>query len=314
MLGAPASALAQSAPIAQGAPGAGGDPGPRPTASPSRDEAAGRALFLRGVEELGASRVAEAARLFEESYRANPVPVALFNLAYAYRGLGRYIDAVASIERFLANPENTAVDRVEAARAELVTLRAAIARVRVSVAPEGASVRVDGRAATAREGEIELDPGRRVIDVSLDGYRGERRTLELAQGAREALSITLSVLDQAARLRVEPAVPNASVTIDGTFVGHGVVERRVSPGSHRVVIEAEGYLRFERRVTVGATGLLRVDAALQRPRPSPWPWLGPVIGVSSAVVVTVVTYLLVDALSPEGPPTLPPDAWGPPLR
>ncbi len=308
----PGVASAQSS---AGSADAGSDGGAaRVALTASRDEASGRALFLRGVGELGASRFAEAARLFEESYRANPVPVALFNLAYAYRGLGRTIDAISAIERFLGNPENTPADRVEAARTELASLRAAVARVRLSVDPERASVRVDGRVPQVRDGEIEIDPGRRVLEISLSGYRSERREISLAPSARVNLAVTLAVLDQAARLRIEPGVANARVSIDGAFVGLGVVDRLVSPGSHRVVIEADGYLRFERRVTVDATGLLRVDPALQRPRPSPWPWLGPVIGVSSAAVVTVVTYLLVDALSSEGPPTLPADAWGPPLR
>jgi tetratricopeptide (TPR) repeat protein len=112
---------------------------------PSADELAARALFQQAVAELDAGQFAEPAAHFEESLRRNPAPVAQFNLAFAYRGLGRYLDAVDAVERFLANPGNTPVDRVDAARLELQRMRAAVARVRVRVEPEGSTVLIDGR-------------------------------------------------------------------------------------------------------------------------------------------------------------------------
>jgi hypothetical protein len=281
-------------------------------ATPAESEA--RALFDRAVTELEAGQFAEAAAHFEASLQRNPSPVAQFNLAFAYRGLGRYLDAADAIERFVRSPGNTPADRVTAAREELARMRAAVAAVRVSVAPEGATVLIDARPGRLRDGAYEVDPGRRVIEVSRVGYRPERRELQLAQGARESLVISLAVIDDAGRLRIEPNVASARVTIDGEFAGTGVVERPARMGEHRVVITAEGYQRLERTVRVGGTGLVRVDATLQRPRANPWPWLGPTIGAIGLAAISITTYFVVDAARPTAEPTLPPDAWGPPLR
>jgi hypothetical protein len=281
----------------------------------SADEVAARALFQQAIGELDAGQFAEAAAHFEESLRRNPAPVVQYNLAFAYRGLGRYLDAVAAVERFLQNPGNTQPDRIEAARVELERMRAAVARVRVRVAPEGATVLIDGRPGAERDGAYELDPGRRVIEVSRVGFRPERRELVLAQGAREELTVSLAIIDDAGRLRIEPSVATARVMVDGTFAGTGVVERPARMGMHEIVIVADGYLRFTRAVRVGGTGLVRVDATLQRPRSNPWPWVGASIGVGVAVVGAISGWFIYDACCrPTLEPVLPPGAWGGPLR
>lgn len=295
IIAAPAAALAQA------------------TTASQTDEPAARERFNRGVAALGESRFAEAAALFEESYRLNPAPVALFNLAFAYRGLGRYLDAADCVRRYLANPGNTPADRVEAARAELVTLERSIARVTLVVRPATAVVTVDGQPARVTNGAIELDPGRRVVQLSLDGYRPERRELELVAGARETLTIALALIDDAARLRIEPSVPSARVSIDGAFVGTGAIDRPATMGVHRVTITADGFVTLERTVRVGGTGVVRVDAVLQRPRTNHWLWLGPTIGAVAATGLSIGGYFLWRELRPTADPPSPPDRWGDPV-
>jgi hypothetical protein len=285
-----------------------------PVPVPTAEELAAREAFGRGVHALDESRFAEAAAAFEQSYSLNPAPVAQFNLAFAYRGLGRHLDAIATLERFLQSPGNTPADRVQAGRVELESLRATIARLRVTCVPSTAAVLVDGRPATVTDdGAILLDPGRHAVELSRDGFRPQRREIVLAPGANESLSVTLAVIDDAGRLRIEPTVPSARVSIDGVFAGTGIVERPARMGTHRVVITAEGYLSLERTVRVGGTGLVRVDATLQRPRANPWPWLGPTIGVVAVVGLSVGGYFLADSLRPTAPPPSPSDAWGDPI-
>jgi hypothetical protein len=277
--------------------------------SESPEITAARAAFQRGVDALEDSRFAEALSAFEESYRRNPVPVALFNLAFAYRGLGRNQDAIATLERFLQDPgANPDREMVANAREECARLRATLVRLTVRATPSNAMVLVDGRRPT-RDGEaFVLDPGRRVIEVTLDGYRPHREERTLEAGATVSAEVTLAVIDDAGRLRIEPSVPDARVTIDGVHAGTGVVERPARLGMHRVVITAEGYLPLERMVRVGGTGLVRVDATLQRPRANPWPWLGPVIGVGSAVAIGLTTWFVAESLRPFVGP-MPPNCW-----
>jgi hypothetical protein len=251
----------------------------------SEDQQAARAAFERGVQALEDSRFAEAQAAFEESFRRNPLPVVLYNLAFAYRGLGRNRDAIATLERFLQDPGGTEVEMQQQAREEATRLRATLVRLNVRPTPSNANVLIDGRRATVEGGIVVIDPGRRVIEVMLDGYRPHREERVFQPGESAVSAVTLSIIDDAGRLRIEPSVPSARVTIDGAYAGTGIVERPARLGVHRVVITADGYLPLERIVRVGGTGLVRVDATLQRPRPNPWPWLGPTIGLGTAAAI-----------------------------
>ncbi len=286
--------------------------GPQASQAPVRvqsaDELAARAAFDRGVQALEDSRFSEAQSAFEESFRRNPLPVVLFNLAFAYRGLGRNRDAIGTLERYLQDPGATEADMQQNARDEIARMRATLVHLNVRPTPAAASVLIDGRRVTMEGGVAVVDPGRRVLEVMLDGFRPHREERVFQPGERAVAEVTLAIIDDAGRLRVEPSVPSARVTIDGTFAGTGIVERPARLGMHRVVISADGYTPLERTVRVGGTGLVRVDAVLQRPRSNPWPWLGPTIGVVSAVAIGLTSWAVADALAPRLPPN-PPNCW-----
>jgi hypothetical protein len=283
-------------------------PQPTPALQPNAEELAARAAFQRGVQALEDSQFAEAVSAFEESFRRNPLPVVLFNLAFAYRGLGRNQDAIATLDRFLSDPGQADAEMLQNGREERDRLRATLVRLTVRTTPPGATVLVDGRRPTREGDALVLDPGRRVIEVSLDGFRPHREERTLAPGASDTAAVTLAVIDDAGRLRVEPSVPSARVTIDDVFAGTGIVERPARMGTHRVVITAEGFLPLERTVRVGGTGLVRVDATLQRPRANPWPWLGPTIGVAAAVGIGLTSWAVAEALRPVILP-MPANCW-----
>ncbi|MFO0561444.1 MAG: PEGA domain-containing protein [Polyangiales bacterium] len=277
--------------------------------NPARD------AFNDGVRALDESRFADAAAAFERSFQLAPVPAVLFNLAFAYRGLGRVRDAISALERFIATPGNASPDRVAAARNEVALLRAALARVTVDVSPSDARVSVDGREAVRERGVALLDPGLRVIELSLDGYRSSRREITLAPGESQTVRVELALVDDAAHLRIEPSVSAARIFIDGQFVGTGLVDRPVRAGSHRVEITAVDHAPFRREVRVGGTGLVRVDATLVRTRLNPWVWLGPSIGVAVVGAVALSGWALWETtLRPNEPLPTPANAWGEPVR
>ncbi|MDP3274976.1 MAG: PEGA domain-containing protein [Deltaproteobacteria bacterium] len=261
----------------------------------SPEEMQARTTFERGIEALNDSQFATAASAFEESFRLNPVPVVLFNLAFAYRGLGRHLDAVSTLDRFLANPGNTPEERQQDARTEQARLRASIVRLTVRCAPEDCLVRVDGHEPSRENGAMLLDPGRHGIDVSREGYRPQHLEMNFESGAQTALPITLAIIDDAGRLRIEPSVLEASVSIDGRMRGVGIVEQRVNMGMHHIEVSAPGHVTLRRDVRVGGTGLVRVEAVMQRTRSNPWVWLGPVIGGVSAAAVGLAIWGVADA-------------------
>lgn len=278
----------------------------RPVAEPPNVIAA-RATFEQGVRLLQDSRFAEAAASFEQSYRDNPNPIVLFNLAFAYRGVGRVRDAIDAIDRFLANPGNTPADRLPAAREERDRLEAALARITVTTLPSDAQLTIDARAATAGPTAIPLDPGAHVIDARREGHRPFHQELRLGEGERREINVRLVEIDDEGRLHVEPSVPAARVMIDGRLAGTGVVDVNVRAGNHQVEITADGFAPLRRTVRVGGTGVVRVDAVLQRPRLNTWVWLGPVIAVGVAGV-SLGAWGIAEATRGEVGPTVP-NCW-----
>jgi hypothetical protein len=278
----------------------------RPIAEPV-NVASARASFERGVQLLQDSRFAEAATSFEQSYRDTPNPIVLFNLAFAYRGVGRVREAIDAIDRFLVSPGNTAADRVPAARAERARLDAALVRLTLSATPADAQLTIDARPVDANASPIALDPGTHVIDARREGHRPFRRELTLSEGEARTIAVQLVEIDGEARLHVEPSVTTARVAIDGRFAGTGVVDVAVRAGNHQLDITAEGFIPLRRAVRVGGTGVVRVDAVLQRPRSNPWVWLGPVLAVS-AIGIGLGAWGIAEATRGEIGPTVP-NCW-----
>ena len=81
---------------------------------------AAREAFERGVRGLDEGRFGDAVIAFEESLRVRDVPVTLYNLGLAYRGVGREAQAIAMFERYLETPAPDAAQSAEAAQQDRV--------------------------------------------------------------------------------------------------------------------------------------------------------------------------------------------------
>ena len=195
-----------------------------------------RASFERGLAALEADRYAEAVLSLEASYRARPVPVVLFNLALAYRGVGRYRDAVDAFERYLADPA-TAGDtaRAAAVQQEIRDLRAALASLDLALDPPSASIRVDGRPRVFPGDRLSLDPGAHVLEFTAEGRLPHREELSLDPGETARLSVRLDPAPAAypSHLAMEdtagaappdhaPGAPGHAVWGTGAWVGASV--------------------------------------------------------------------------------------------
>lgn len=232
-------------------------------AQDSRGSGLGRESFFRGVSALSDRRYNVAVDAFEESYRVRAVPVVLYNLGLAYRGLGRNIAAIDAFERYLAQPAASATpEDIAAVRRAIAQLRESLVVVALAVTPTTAVVLVDGRPHALESGTLQLDPGAHMLECSAVGSISERREVRLEAGGRVALSFSLVSVEGRPLLVIEPSVATSVVHVDGERVGVGRVEIPSSAGEHHVEISAVGYASFERRVRVGASGVVRVDAVL----------------------------------------------------
>ncbi|MFO0630235.1 MAG: hypothetical protein U0325_32060 [Polyangiales bacterium] len=99
-------------------------------AQTSKAQTAAAQAYHRGMAALGAGHHQTASVEFETSYRMNPVPDVLFNLALAYRGAGRLASALGAFERYLATaPRGAPPQRIAAIRVLLPSLESSVARI-----------------------------------------------------------------------------------------------------------------------------------------------------------------------------------------
>src|SRR5262245_7115867 len=88
-----------------------------------------RELFDQGIQALNAGRPADAVQAFDASYRKEPTPTALYNLALAYKVWGKPDKAVEAFEGYVkfANPKKDKAT-IDAVKAEIERIKNAYGR------------------------------------------------------------------------------------------------------------------------------------------------------------------------------------------
>lgn len=165
----------------------------RVSSAQPRDDAEARAeaAFNRGVSLADRNQWNEAIVAFEEARAATALPAVLFNLAEAYRHVGRRREALAAYRDYLARVSGATPSRA-AAEAQVAALRAEVAYLRVEVTPPEAQVGIDGERYTQGEVNAELDAGPHALAVRAEGYEPEVRTMNIAPGEHAALVVHLA--------------------------------------------------------------------------------------------------------------------------
>ncbi len=154
-----------------------------------------------------------------------------------------------------------------ALRSAVVTARGGTVRVLATAA--GTEIFLDGKSAgtVAPGGVLDLGgltSGAHLLEARARGYAPQDRQVVVNEGSSEIVKFEL-VAVAASRIgviKVVSPVPEARVYVDGASVGTAPVEREVVEGEHYVVVEKEGYTRFEQKLAVVAGQALTVTAAL----------------------------------------------------
>ena len=170
--------------------------------------------FQAGVAAYEGQRYDQALMHFEEAYRIKPHPIVRVNIANCYDRLGKIGPAIFHFERFLEESDPNAAQRTEVTEA-LRMLRAKLSEVTLRIAPDGASVTIDGgvrRTAPIAE-PVPLPPGTHAIEVALSGYETQKRDIVIESGERSEVEITLERAPAAGppvvAIKPTPAQPDA---------------------------------------------------------------------------------------------------------
>lgn len=183
------------------------------TDSASEDPRAhSRREFELGARALEGGRAFEARSHFERAYALFPHPATLYNIALAERALGRPVQVIDALERYLSDAPPDARER-SFARQVLDEARARVAKLTVSVKPASARLTVDGEPALQGTA-VRVNPGARVVRLTADGYRDEQRQLTIDGGAEVRLTITLERRPLPPRPEARAPTPRASALDD----------------------------------------------------------------------------------------------------
>jgi hypothetical protein len=131
-----------------------------------------------------------ALKLFNEAYASSQDPKLHFNIAVAYEGLNRLTEAYEEFGRFLAEAINVPAEfRAEAQRRK-DALRARLSAVRVTDAPPGATVTIDGqpRGRTPLAEELVVAAGAHTLTLESPGAATISRAFDAPAGQSVAVS------------------------------------------------------------------------------------------------------------------------------
>lgn len=161
--------------------------------TPKEAEAVKR--FKRGIElfEEGNSEAAQIE--FQRAYELNPSWKLLYNIAICYRAEKDYVAALEAFERYLEEGgANVPSDRRQAVEEAIGTLKPRIGRISVTANVPGARVAIDdiAKGTIPLSGPIPVNPGRRRVTVSMDGWIPKTDAVVIAPSESKTMTFTLN--------------------------------------------------------------------------------------------------------------------------
>lgn len=275
---------------------------PAPAAS-SADEAK-----RKGDDAMVALRYEEALTHYREAYEASQNPAILYNMGRAYEGLADFPKALDALEAFAEKAPPELKAKVPKLNELLRDVQSRVATLVVSAPVADAEIRVGERVVgKTKAGQviIRVNAGKQKVIITKEGYFPWERELPLVGGKVETVDAELATRAASALLRVTSPVVGAAVALDGRPVGTVPTESVVSPGSHVIVLQRDGYETAQTNVVVAAGETKRVDVPMAQRAGilSKW-WFWTAVGVVAAGGVATAVALTTSTSPDVG--TIPP--------
>jgi len=223
------------------------------------------------VELVRKGELDAAAAEFEEAYRLSPNYSVLYNLGQAYSMLGRPIQSVNALEKYL----ELGGDRVDATRRRQVLETIArnndrIGSCELSIAPQNATVTLDGRAVSADEfgRPMRLSVGMHTLTATSDGHVTHTQSVEITAKQTTKISVRLEPVHvelpapRVGQLALACIVPSVQVRMDGRAVAISSDPVLVPIGNHELRWSREGYTTAIERVEVSDQTVTHAACAL----------------------------------------------------
>lgn len=226
-----------------------------------------RALMNEGIRLANRGDYKGAAAQFEKAAMLAPTEANIFfNLGQIYEQFNPS-RCVLRYNRFL---------QLEPAAAEAPAVRAAIIGCTNKIAKAGAIhitdlippaniVFIDGVAVTEGPSVLPMAPGEYTVHVDAIDHDPFEQKITIKTGETTEVAIKLVAQATYGTLTIKVNRPGATITIDGQPNGVAPLAAplRVTAGKHLVVIEASGFHKWQRNVTIEKELEEEIDAQLQ---------------------------------------------------
>jgi hypothetical protein len=175
---------------------------------------------------------------FEASYQKNPTAVALQNIAVCQKGLFRYADAIATLERMLRDfAAQLSPEDKRAAEDAIREMTALLGTIVIRVTPADAKVSINDAILSpeAWKSPVRLAAGEYRVAAEAPGYARQEKMVTVVSGQKDQpLVLTLSPLSGTLVIRAHDA--QAAIAIDGVQVGYEEWKGPVSAGPHEIYV------------------------------------------------------------------------------
>jgi hypothetical protein len=210
-------------------------------------------LFDSGLKLMKLNDYSAAAANFERSTTLYSTQNGVVNLAYCYKAMQRYGDALAVLERLKKKYGSQLRPDIRAeAEHQEQEIRSLVALLTIQTVPPDASVTVDGKDAGTGPmvGPMMLAPGEHAIESTRQGYRVQQKKVQLVSGAELTEKLVLQL--EEGWLFVNTNVKDASLVLDNQDAGRTPLAKAltVEPGKHVLTVSAPGYVKAERALEI----------------------------------------------------------------
>jgi hypothetical protein len=231
-----------------------------------------RADALQGEAEAlySQGRYKEAIDKFRQSHEISQDPNLFYSIALSHQQLEAWQECVAFMERYL----DKATPGPKRDRAEN-TLKSCDARIErdqlliIESDPPAARVFLDDREKGVR-GQTPfrnyLRPGTHKVWIELDGYETVEQTIEVQKKEPFRMNVAMRVIQNLGYLFIDSTIKGATVFVDGKNIGLTPLREPLAYGAgrHQIVVDRDGYTRFDQHVSVEKGKVTRVDGYLVR--------------------------------------------------
>jgi hypothetical protein len=219
--------------------------------------------FTNGVRLFEDRNFAGALVEFEASYQKNPTAVALQNIAVCQKGLFRYAEAIATLERMLRDfATQLSPEDKKASEDAIRDMTALLGTIIIKVTPADARVSINGNilSSEAVKNPVRLAAGEYRVVAEAPGYARQETMVTVVSGQKDQpLVLTLSPLSGMLVIRAHDS--QAAIAIDGVQVGYDEWRGPVSAGPHEIYVYT-GNARHKSSVVAQAGQTTEFDAKL----------------------------------------------------